>query len=185
MKFAPVLQARLLYLGSRAGPIGWAGLGTLLLALLLVGVSRFELDPANQTVIDELARLEVQLAKASAPGAALRNPSDALAALAGQLPAAEQMPTFIEDVQNRAQRGGIQIDRTEYRVQSALGSRALRLQLVMPAHGSYPQLRTWLEALLHEHPGAALDELSLRRQAEGAPQLEAHVAFSFYSQTAR
>jgi Tfp pilus assembly protein PilO len=185
MKLAPALQAWSLYLSSRAGPVGWAGLAALLLAALLAGAARFELDPANQAAADELAQLQAQLKRASAPGAALRNPTDAMGAVAGQLPAAEQMPAFIQDVQSRAQRGGVQIDRTEYRVQSALGRRALRLQLVMPAHGTYPQLRAWLESLLHEYSSAALDELSLRRQGEGGAQLDAHVVFSFYSQAAR
>jgi len=185
MKLASVLHARLLYLALRAGPIGWTGFGAVVLALVLTGMSRFQLDPAIQAETEEVAGLEVQLAKASVPGAVLGNPTDPTGAVADQLPAAERMPAFIQDVQDRAQRGGVRIDRTEYRVQSALGKRALRLQLVLPAHGTYPQLRGWLESLLHEHPSAALDELTLRREAEGAIQLESHVVFSYYCQAVR
>jgi hypothetical protein len=185
MRLASVLPARLLYVASRAGPIGWIGLGAAVLALVLMGVSRFQLDPAIRAETEDLARFEAQLAKASVPGAALRNPTDAIGAVADQLPPAERMPTFIQDVQERAQRGGVRIDRTEYRVQSALGKRALRLQLVLPAHGTYPQLRGWLESLLHQHPSAALDELTLRRETEGSVQLESHVVFSYYCQAVR
>jgi len=185
MNLAPASQARILYLASRAGPAGWGGLAALLLAIGLALASHIQLDPGNRGASDRLEKLQAQLAKSLVPGAALRHPADAAAAVAGQLPAAEGMPAFIEDVQGRASGAGVQIDRTEYRVQSALGNRALRLQLVMPAHGTYPQLRRWLESLLHEHPSAALEELSLRRQAEGAAQLEAHVVLSFYSQAVR
>jgi hypothetical protein len=185
MKLASVLHARLLYLSSCAGPVGWTGLGAIVLALALAAVSRFQLDPTIQADTGELAQLQVQLARASAPGAPLRDPLDAIGAVADQLPAAERMPAFIQDVQDRAQHGGVRIDRTEYRVQSALGKRALRLQLVMPAHGTYPQLRRWIESLLHEHPSAALDEVTLRREAEGAVQLESHVVFSYYCQAVR
>ena len=185
MSLHPALQARLLYLGLRAGPVGWAGFGALLLALALTLASRLELDPANRAATQVRAELAAQLAKASSPGAALRDVADPTAAIAGELPAAGQMPAFIHDVQDLASHNSVQIDRTEYRVQSALGKRAQRLQLVMPAHGTYPQLRTWLEALLHDYPSAVLDELSLRRQADGATQLEARVVFSFYSQPVR
>jgi hypothetical protein len=185
MKVATLLLARLLYVGSRAGPVGWVGVGAMLLALAMFGASHLQLDPGNRAAIEDIAQLQAQIARASAPGAALRNPTDAMAAVAGQLPAADQVPVFIQDVQNRASRGGVQIERTEYRMQSALGNRALQLQLVLPAHGTYPQLRTWLESLLHDHPSAALDELSLRREHDGTAQLEARVIFSFYSQAVR
>jgi len=182
---APTLRAQLLHLGSLVGPVGWIGLGALGVALVLAVVSRTQLDPANRLARSELAELEATLTRASAPGAALRNPTDAMMAVASQLPPADRMSVFIQEVQSRATGAGVQIDRTEYRVQSALGDRAFRLQMTMPAHGTYPQLRSWLEALLREHPSAALDELSLRREAEGAALLEAHVAFSYYSGAVR
>ena len=177
--------ARLSYVGACVGPVGWIGLAALLIALALVAVSHLQIDPGNRAASDEIARLQAQIVQASKPGAPLRNPADAMAAVAGQLPTADQAPLFIEDVQNSASRSHIQIDRTEYAVQSALGSRALRVQLTMPAHGSYPQLRTWLQSLLHEHPSTALNELSLRREHDGAGQLEARVTISFYSQAVR
>lgn len=185
MKLTPVLQARLGYCALRVGPIGWAGAGALGVALALAVVARLQVEPASRAALDERAVLERRLAKASAPDADLRNEADPAAAVAAQLPAPEQMPAFIHEVQERAAHEGVQIDRAEYRVQSALGKRALRMQLVMPAHGTYPQVRTWLQALLHEYPSAVLDELGIRRHADGVAELEAHVALSLYCQAIR
>ena len=185
MNRLPELQARIVYLALRMGPVAWAGVGTLLAALALTIVSRLQAEPANRAALEERSSLELRLARASAPGAMRRDAADPVGAIAGQLPGAERMPAFIHDVQDRAVHEGIQIDRAEYRVQSALGKRALRMQLVMPAHGTYPQLRTWLQALLHEYPSAVLDELGMRRHADGAAELEAHVTLSLYCQPVR
>jgi hypothetical protein len=181
----PVLLARVRYVGSRVGAIGWAGLAGALLALLLVAAARLNVDPANHEAADHIADLRARFDRASLPGAALRDPADAMAAVAAQLPAADQAPGFIQDVQAGAARDGVRIDRTEYRIQSALGGRAQQLQLVMPAHGTYPQLRTWLQALLSGHPSAALDELALHRETDGAAQLEARVMLTFYTRAVR
>lgn len=185
MKLAPALQARLWFLASRTGAVGAAGAACTAAALALVLIAHLQLAPANRANAAELDPLRAQIAKASAPGAALIDPADAVAAVTGELPPPDRIAAFIEDVQADAVHGGVQIDRTEYRMQSALEKRALRLQLVLPAHGSYPQLRAWLQKLLQAYPTAALDELSLRRQAQGAAQLEAHVVFSFYTQALR
>ncbi len=60
-----------------------------------------------------------------------------------------------------------------------LGRTAQRYRLSFPAHVDYPHLRTWLEALLHDYPSVALDEISLRREVDGGEELDAHIGLSF------
>jgi Tfp pilus assembly protein PilO len=181
MSAAALLRARTAYLARRLGPVGWCGLAALVLSAATAVGGRIWLDPANAALREELAQMNEQLARARRPDAAFNAPADPIAAIVAQLPPADQLPAFVESVQAQASRKGLQIDRTEYRVQKALAGRALRYQLSMPAHGAYPKLRNWVEQLLHDYPSAALDELSLHRESDGSAQLEARVTLSFYS----
>ena len=176
-----IVRVRALYVGRRIGPVGWGGLAALTLASVVLLAGPIVVDPSNRGLSEELAQLKQQLDRSHRPPT-LAAVADPVALIVAQLPPPEQVPRFVREVQEEASRRGLQIDRTEYRVQKSLGARALRYQLTMPAHGSYPQLRAWLEALLHDYPSAALDELSLRREADGAGRLEAHVTLSLYSQ---
>jgi hypothetical protein len=179
---AVLLRARLAYAARRIGPVGWAGIAALLVAVALAAGARLWLDPANRALTAEAAQLKELIARARRPDARFNPIADPVGTIVAQLPPADQLPAFVEAVQAQAGRKGLQIDRTEYRVQKTLSGRALRYQLSMPAHGGYPQIRTWLEALLHDYPSAALDELSMHRAADGSPQLDARITLSFYSQ---
>jgi hypothetical protein len=165
----------------RIGPAGWSGIAALLVAVAVAAGGRMWLDSANLTMGAEAAQLKDLIARARRPESRLNPIGDPIGTIVAQLPPADQLPAFVEAVQSQAGRKGLQIDRTEYRVQKALAGRALRYQLSMPAHGGYPQIRTWLEALLHDYPSAALDELSMHRSGDGSAQLDARVTLSFYS----
>jgi hypothetical protein len=180
-----IVRAGAAYLVRRVGAVGWSGLAALAVAAALLAVDRLGLDPANRAAAEELVQLKDHLARGRLSGSTLNAAPDPIAMIVNQLPSADRVPVFVEAVQEQAARRSLQIDRAEYRVQKTLGGRALRYQLTMPAHGGYPQVRGWLEVLLHDYPSAALDELSLRRESDGAGQLEARVSLSFYSQAVR
>ncbi len=180
-----LLQARALYLVQRVGPVGWCGATAVVLSASFLLGGRMWLDLANATLTDELSRLKVQLERERLAATSPALNADPVTAIVAQLPPADQVPAFVESVQTEAARRGLQIDRTEYRVQKELGGRVYRYQLQMPAHGTYPQLRAWLATLLHDFPRAGLDELSMRRASDGSSQLDARVSFAFYSQGVR
>jgi len=51
----------------------------------------------------------------------------------------------------------------------------LRTQVSFPARSDYPRLRDWLERLLRENPGLVLEDLALRRIADGGEELEVRI----------
>lgn len=160
------------------GWVGWlgaaaalAGLGGLLIAA--PALQRSNADSAGQ--VEALRRELAQMQDPKVADAA----RDPLVVLVGSLPPVTDVPDFVAAIQRRAEEGGVQIDRTEYRVQPVLGHAAQRYRLSFPANADYPHLRTWLEALLHDYPNLILDELSLHRAADGGEELEARVGVSF------
>lgn len=172
------IRAAASFVATTLGPLGWIGVGALilatgLLAIVLPSINRFNSEQARE--LDALDRQREQL----------RNPNvaqaqrDPMLGFLSHLPPASDVPDFLASVQRSADNGAVQIDRTEYHAQSMLGNAAQRYRLSFPAHVDYPHLRAWLEALLHNYPSLALLELSMRREVDGGEELDAHVSLSF------
>jgi hypothetical protein len=169
---------RAAFLLRQLGPVGWFGLVALALGLLGLALLVPQLGRANAETEARLDTLRQRLAQLQDPRTA-RAARDPVAALVASLPPASEVPDFVAGLQKRAEDAAVQIDRTEYRVQPALGHAAQRYRLSFPANADYPHLRTWLEALLHDYPNLILDELTLHRAVDGGEELEARVGVSF------
>jgi hypothetical protein len=186
-----LLRARFEYAVRRVGPVGWFGIGAGVVGLVL-GVAALQLaglrsDEALEAEarVDRLATVPANPALAGAAARARPSePSDPISAVVAQLPADAELMPFAAAVQALAVQNGVRIDRTEYRVQRALGDRALRYQLVLPAHGAYPRVRSWLDALLLAYPTATLDELQVQRAAAGGG-VDARIAIGYFTRSAR
>lgn len=156
-----------------------AVLGLLLLAAALA--ARWLLvDPAQargMQVLAENQALRQTLARRSAapPDAAARS----LAALEG-LPAADQALQAVARMHRSAAAHGVVLAQGEYRIQRDAGARWWRYQIHLPAHAPYPPLRSWIAEVMNTVPGAALDEVSLRREDAGQADLDARVRFTLY-----
>lgn len=168
-----VLSAWGHHLFARLGPWGLAA--ALLWALVpAAGALAWRFDTDTERLRVQATGL-LQQRPETRPADASARP----ASLLDSLPEAAQAADFVEHLHLEAQRAGVTIDRAEYR---APGSPAPlnRLQVVLPASGSYAAMARWLDAVLRRHPSAAIDELALQRDGSGAV-LRARVVFSHYS----
>ncbi len=178
LTFDGLAAHRAAFVVARLGLVGWIGIGALLLAAFVGLFVVPGIEHANVEQAREIATLQRQWEQLQDPknARALRDP---LAALIASLPPATEVPGILTAIERRADLEAVGIDRTEYRIQPVFGHAALRYRLSFPAHVDYPHLRAWLEALLHDYPSLALDELTLRREVDGGEELEAHVGLSF------
>lgn len=164
---------------QRAGVIG---LACAVVAVALVGLSAWVLEPAADRAASQVQALQAQLDRPPpraepAPGALLL----------ASLPPMERAPRFVQAVHEHARRHGVQIERAEYRTPDTGDARLRRLQVVVPAQGPYPGLKRWLAALLVDFPACAVDEMVLTRaagEAQGmAPgTVQARISLSLYMQ---
>jgi hypothetical protein len=178
MKDRKLFAMRMAFAAGHIGWIGWAGVAALLAGIGAIAIGLPLAQRASARQLDEIAGLQAQLALQSDPRTA-RHERDPRGALVAVLPPARAVAEFVAAIQRRADAQSVQIDRTEYRVQPALGHAAERYRLHFPAHVDYPHLRVWLEGLLHDYPNLSLDDLSLRRAADGGEELEASIGLSF------
>jgi hypothetical protein len=178
------LGAETVFFLRALGWVGWLGLALTALGLAAMFVAQPQLQEDNAQSDAQIAAMTQRLRLLQDPHTAIAV-RDPVAALIGALPPASAIPDFVAAIQRRADEAAVQIDRTEYRVQSVLGHGAQRYRLSFPAHTDYPHLRTWLEALLHDYPSLTVDELTLRREVDGGEELEAHIGVSFLARTIR
>jgi Tfp pilus assembly protein PilO len=163
------------YLGLRLGRCGVAGL------MLLLGCVAVSASQALRSQGDTLSQ-RIDQARADLKGAATAvKPVATAQTFLAQLPAAEHVPQFIEGVHRLAQSAGVQIERAEYRAPVLASGQVLRSQVVLPLTGSYPGITRWLGQVLSQHPNAAIDELSLQREAAAGEPVRARVVLSHYS----
>jgi Tfp pilus assembly protein PilO len=165
------------YASLRLGRSGLAGLVLLAACAAVLGVQawRSDADRLQQRIVQ--VRAELQRSPAAA-----KPPRTAQTFLA-QLPAADQVPQFIEGVHRAAGQAGLQIERAEYRAPTLAGGQVLRSQVVLPMAGHYPGMARWLGEVLHDNPSAAVDEISLQRDAPTSDLLRARVVLSHYSRS--
>jgi len=178
--FNPRTEVYALFVASSLGLLGWIGVFCLICAAVALWIITPSVERSNFTdlrEIDAMNRHWVQLRDPKSGGAHTQR--DTIAGFIDALPPASAVPDFLASLQRRADEAAVQIDRTEYRIQPVVGYAAQRYRLSFPAHVDYPHLRTWLEALLHDYPSLALEELSLHREVDGGEELDAHIGLSF------
>ncbi|WP_457338010.1 type 4a pilus biogenesis protein PilO [Rhizobacter sp. P5_C2] len=171
-------RAWLSYVMLRLGPTGAAGL--LLLAASSALLAWQALDTSPQRLLQRVAAARAELQRAPAVRPVVRSAQTFVA----DLPPAEQVPDFIEGVHRAAFAAGLQIDRVEYRAPTLAAGQVLRSQMVLPVSGSYPAIAQWLAQVQHDHPSAAIDELTLQRDAPAGEPLHGRVVLSHYSRNA-
>ena len=166
------------YVGLRLGRCGVAGLSLLFGCVVVIAIQlmRSQGDTLSQRI--DQARADLKGAATAA------KPVATAQSFLAQLPAAEQVPQFIEGVHRLAQSIGVQIERAEYRAPTLAYGQVLRSQVVLPLTGSYPDITGWLGQVLSQHPSAAIDELSLQRESTAGDPVRARVVLSHYSRVA-
>ena len=97
---------------------------------------------------------------------------------AGGFPAENAREDLLQEVHDAAEARGVRIDSAEYR--QAREGLLLKSELILPVHGTYPQLRAWLADIMNGIPALALDEFSLHRESVGNPMLEGRVRLSLF-----
>lgn len=173
-------QARLMHAAVRLGPAGVAGLALLTASVTAIAVGVPLLRQEAASLEREVAEGRQQLVQRREAAVAPAISADPVTALLQQLPSVEAAPAFMGSIYQAAARQGLQIERAEYRWTATVAGRVQRYQVILPVRGTYGSLRPWLDQVLHEFPNVALDEVTVRRESEGAATIEARVALSFY-----
>jgi Tfp pilus assembly protein PilO len=166
----PVQTARWL---RHLGVPGVLALGLLALGLALYGAM---LQPTRQRVLlaqQQLASLPERMARAGHELA--RTPTQQLNTFYRAFPNEKTAPDWIGKIADIAHQNKLLLTQGEYVASRDPSSRLVRLQMTLPLHGSYPQIRQFLAAIQTQLPTVALEQVGFERQKIGDPLVDAKV----------
>lgn len=101
------------------------------------------------------------------------------------LPTSNQLPEVLLQIHDLAHEHNVQALRADYRNSEERATPMLRVRVNIPAQGEYSALRAWVADVLQKVPGAALEELELRRENIAQTQLEAQARFVLFVRRGR
>jgi Type II secretion system (T2SS), protein M subtype b len=98
--------------------------------------------------------------------AALENPANA--------------PDLLRRLHRAARDQGLRLDQAEYRPLPDPEGKLTRYQILLPAKGTYPEIRRFLVQAGGNLPGLAVDSISFQRQQIGDPVVEAQIKMTLF-----
>lgn len=164
----------------------WRGLIGVALIALAIGLALGVLRPAadrTDALEADVAALRARLKSAGEGG---HSPSVAptraaqLANFYAFFPVPATLPDSVGQIHNAAQRAGLVLESGEYQMQHVPSERLVRYQVRLPVRGTYPQLRAFVAEVLSKVPSASLDDVLVKREGIGAPELDAKFTFTLF-----
>lgn len=128
----------------------------------------------------EVARLRTATATHPEEAAAVRDPAADLDAFYGALARPAQIPDLLRRLHRSAAEQGLVVEQGEYRPVPDPDGRLVRYQILLPAKGTYPQVRRFLAQASRTLPALALEGVAFQRQQIGEEMLEAQIKFTLF-----
>jgi Tfp pilus assembly protein PilO len=167
---------------------GWPG--AVGLALLVAAcVVQFVLLPqqwqATESARADAAELQRQAALAPAGGGARSDAGSAesLARFRDSLTREANADEALETIQRAAGSHGLVLAGTEYKWQRQPAAKLAEIQISLPVKGGYGPLRGFLQDVMADVPGLALDQFDLQRESVAGAVAEARLRFTLYLRT--
>ena len=160
----------------------WPGLLGLALLVLSAAAYVAAVIPQSGRAVAlerEAGRLSSQL-NARGGTDARPTPRNQLSSFFGFFPVVESLPALLGKVQRAAKDNGLDLEKGEYKVSHERDFPLSRYQITLPVKGTYPQVRAFVNDVLAGVPAAALEDLTLKRETAGDPQVEARVRFTVF-----
>lgn len=160
----------------------WVGALGVALLVVAVGLYAFGIGPAQD-------RLSALSAERTALAARLGSRDEARAPVtqSSQLsnfyaffPPTGAVPDLLGSIERAAQDNGLVLLKGEYRLTRDPQFRLTRYQVTLPLRGSYADVRGFVNDVLEDVPAAALEDLTLKREEIGEPDVEARVRFTLF-----
>jgi hypothetical protein len=132
------------------------------------------------TLRAEVAMLRASIASRPQETAPVHDPVADLGAFYAALARPGQIPDLLRRLHRSADDQGLVVEQGEYRPAPDPDGRLVRYQILLPARGTYPQLRRFLAQASRTLPALALEGVAFQRQQIGDEVLEAQIKFTLF-----
>ncbi|WP_071323347.1 hypothetical protein [Janthinobacterium sp. 1_2014MBL_MicDiv] len=166
-----------------AAALAWPGMLAIAIALTAVLVAGVLLRPLS----GQMSGLQQRVAQAKAAhgGRLMQLPAadgaiEQLRQYYQFFPAKETLGVWMGRLYETAAENGIALDQGQYQLSHDGKGKLWRYEIVLPVHGSYPQVRAFLAQVLAKIPHLALQSVSFERQKVGDAMVEANIRLTLY-----
>jgi hypothetical protein len=108
------------------------------------------------------------------------SPEDIRARLLERFPSENQLNTELGRLIEMATQQGLQVPSGDYRLMPGKDGLFDRYVLSLPVKGNYRAIRRYVMAVRNEFPDLAVDDITLRRDNIGSPEVEAQLRFVLF-----
>jgi Tfp pilus assembly protein PilO len=143
-------------------------------ALVPLAAQRANLRTEAETL---QARLKAGESIAKRPAASV---GEQLGTFYAFFPKPDTTAEWIGRINAAARAKGLTLASGEYKLERRADHKLARYQMTLPVTGTYTQIREFVGAVLADVPAAALDEITLRRDAVTSATLEARIRLSLW-----
>ena len=95
-------------------------------------------------------------------------------------PRIDSSPFWIGELVRVAEMHKVEINSSEYHLNPGEGSRLARYEMVLPVHGTYPQIRAFISDSLKSVPAMAISGINIKRKGVKSNQLEVGLKVNLY-----
>jgi hypothetical protein len=159
------------WLFYQLGLVGCVAVALLVGALLF---AVFAAWPAHQREVE----LRQDWAKAPLPVVTPVSPESQRSTFVAKLPGADALPDVLQKIFQAAQQQDLPLDTGDYELRRETAAQLTQLHIKFPIHGSYPQIRRFLDATLAAVPALALEGTTFRREHITDGTVDAEISFS-------
>lgn len=158
--------------------LGQQGMAALLLVLVAASFYPLWIQPALTRIDD--ARKQLEAPRRKAPAAAAPVQMAALDQLQAGLDGEERFPDRVALLVQHAGEYGLLLNDGAYTVAREARGKLVRYEISLPVHGSYPQVRRFVAAVLARERAVALTDLQFRRAKVSDPALDAIIKLTYF-----
>ena len=158
---------------------GLVGLGLLLLAAVLGVVGIHSTRQRLHELTQETTSLSSRLGNRGAVSVPITGRSQ-LSNFYAFFPLTQNVPELLGRINHAALQHALVLQKGEYKLSREAEFRLARYQVTLPVSGDYAKVRGFVNDVLEAVPSAALEELTLKREAIDLPELESRVRFTLF-----
>lgn len=162
------------------GESGLAGLALIVAAVLFFSTAIQERQAGAQRLQQRAAALHERHGDTQSRTGSAATPEEALRVFVDYFPTVATLQDWIERIQAAAATAGVKIERADYKLVPEQAAGLARYQITLPVKGTYPQLRSFVAALLDAVPALALVDIDLKREAISVGTVEARLTLALF-----
>ena len=169
---------------GRLGVIGKIGLGLLVVSSIyffsVVVPQESDLRKLKERAETLQAQALSKQTSGDAESGVKMSGDQALQAFYDFFPRVDSSPFWIRELVRIAQKHGVELSSSEYRLVNDNDARLARYEMVLPVKGKYSQIRAFMAAALEAVPAMAISAIAIKRENVTSEKLEVRLEVNLY-----